>query len=168
VKIPEGMVVVIDTREQNPFFKRPPKGLTIVRDTLKVGDYSLRGFEDEIAVERKDIHDFLKSISHDRKRFKSMLSSMSEYFRKFIVIEGGLSEVLSPVEIKKGIGTGDSVRPLSKKYVNMNPEAVFQTIVSIMVRYGVAFFFAEDRRQAEKLTLSVLTKFYLLKRSHEL
>ena len=43
---PKGFIIVIDTREQAPLFIGSlPRGLLIVRDTLDVGDYSVRGFE---------------------------------------------------------------------------------------------------------------------------
>jgi len=43
---PKGFIVVIDTREQSPLFTGLLlRGLLVVRDTLDVGDYSIRGFE---------------------------------------------------------------------------------------------------------------------------
>lgn len=165
--VEDNFIIVIDTREQNPYFKRPPKGLIIVRDTLECGDYSLRGFEKEVAIERKELHDFLTSISHERYRFKAMLSKMADYKRKFLVIEATLDELTKGVEFtprrKK-----DFIQPLTKRVINMHPNAVYQTVVSIMCRYGVCIYFAEDRREGEKFVYSVLKKFYSLKRDNEL
>ena len=51
-------IIIIDTSEQDPFFsgRNAPKGILTIRDNLKPhgGDYSLRGFEHEIIIERKN------------------------------------------------------------------------------------------------------------------
>jgi len=166
----EGFVLIVDTREQDPLFKRPQKGLVVVRDTLPVGDYSIRGFEASgITVERKSPLDFLSSISHGRERFKEMLKKMSNYERKFLVVEGTFQEVMSPIEVPKTkFMKGGKVRPLVKTQVQMHPNAIWQTIISIMLRYNVIFFFAENRKQAEDFVLGVLRKFYRLKRESSL
>ena len=64
---PQGFVLVIDTRERNPLCTAV-KGLTVCRDTLKDGDYSIRGFEDRFAVERKQVSDFFSYIGRERKK----------------------------------------------------------------------------------------------------
>ena len=45
IVIPDGFVLITDTREQDPLFRKPPKGLLIVRDTLRAGDYSCNAGE---------------------------------------------------------------------------------------------------------------------------
>ena len=48
------MNIIIDTREQNPYtFEK--YNVTIERAVLPVGDYSLPGFEDHVAIERKHL-----------------------------------------------------------------------------------------------------------------
>ena len=172
VKKPEyadDFIIVIDSREQNPLFKRPEKGLLVVRDKLEVGDYSVRGFEHEIVCERKSINDFLGSISNNRDRFKRMLEKMKEWKLKFIMIEGTLEELLAPQTIKSGFKSIDGkVTPLTKQYSGIHPNSIYQTIISIMVRYGIIFYFASNRKDGEKFVLSVLRKFYKLKREGEL
>lgn len=169
---PSDFVIEIDTREQEPYFKNPPKNLTICRTKLDVGDYSIRGFENCITIERKGTLEFLGSISNDRERFKAELKRMIEnkISHRFIVIEGTLEEVMSYTTIgsnPKG-KSEHSVRPFTHKTVGMAPEAVFGTLVSLMIRYDVHFIFAKDRKDAEKWCLSLLLKFYKLKRGNEL
>jgi len=57
-RIPEGFVMVRDTREQKPLFADPPEGLQVITGTLLHGDYSIRGFETKFAIERKQMSDF--------------------------------------------------------------------------------------------------------------
>ena len=55
------------------FLHAPPKGLTIVRDKLDIGDYSVRGFEREIVIERKSLGDLYGSCFGDWPRFLTEL-----------------------------------------------------------------------------------------------
>jgi ERCC4-type nuclease len=57
-KIPPGLVLVQDTREQQPLFAVPQDGLEVVSGTLPHGDYSIKGFEQKFVIERKKISDF--------------------------------------------------------------------------------------------------------------
>lgn len=49
--------IVIDTREQTPL-SHWPEWVQPVRGTLKTGDYSIAGYEEAFAVERKSLADF--------------------------------------------------------------------------------------------------------------
>ena len=63
------MKILIDSREQNPYsfsgFDVEP-----ITTALPSGDYSLPGFTDRVAVERKELNDLLGCLTHDRDRFK--------------------------------------------------------------------------------------------------
>ena len=48
--------IIEDTREQTPLTF--PEGIAVERDTLSTGDYSIRGYENCFAIERKSITDF--------------------------------------------------------------------------------------------------------------
>uniref|UniRef100_A0A6H1Z9A2 Putative nuclease n=1 Tax=viral metagenome TaxID=1070528 RepID=A0A6H1Z9A2_9ZZZZ len=144
---PNGFILIIDTRENDNLFKRPPKGLTVVRDTLDAGDYSVRGFERSIVVERKSLPDFLGSIGHDRERFKKELDKLRDYERKWVFLEAAHEECLS-----------------YNQYSQMHPNAVRQTIASIEIRYGVPFYFQASRHSMERYLLDLFTKFYRVKR----
>jgi len=56
------MIILIDTREKLPF--QFGRDLKTVRTKLEVGDYSLKGLEHAVAVERKSLDDFIHSTIH--------------------------------------------------------------------------------------------------------
>lgn len=150
--IPEGFCLVIDSREQDGLFRKPPKGLLMVRDTLPSGDYSIRGFENIIAVERKGLNDFYGSIGNGRDRFKRELERLKSYDWAGLMIEAEEHTVLSA----------------SSMYTAMHPNAIRQTIVSIELRYRIGVYYAKTRADAERWTLDRLMYFYNLKRKGEL
>jgi ERCC4-type nuclease len=145
---PEGFALVRDTREQTGLFiPQPPKGLMLVIDTLKYGDYSIRGFEGSIAVERKNIDDLWSSVTVDADRFKRELEHLMEYERKWILVEGLESEYLA-------------FRPERK----VHPNAVRQALASIEGRMGIPVHQAESQAHAERWILDVFIKYYRMKR----
>jgi ERCC4-type nuclease len=77
--------IVIDTREIQPLkFTR----LEAVAGTLYTGDYSIRGLEDQFAVERKSIDDLANCcLSSNRGRFEHELHRLRGFgFKRLLVI----------------------------------------------------------------------------------
>lgn len=144
---PEGFVLVRDTREQTGLFVKPPKGLIIVRDTLRVGDYSIRGFETLISVERKNIDDLWTSVTVDADAFKEKMITLAQYERKYLLIDGLESEYLSN-------------RPERK----IHPNQIRQALASIEGRIGVPVHQSENIESSERWMIDMFVKFYLQKR----
>lgn len=147
---PDGFVVVVDTREQTPLFLRaqPPKGLVVVRDKLDAGDYSIRGFESQIAVERKSIPDLYQSMTQGRDRFTVALRKFEGLFWRGLVVEGTEDEVMNPCE----------------SFSSIHPNSVSGGLTAIAVRYNLHIYFAINKKAAEKWILDRFIKFYKIKR----
>jgi DNA excision repair protein ERCC-4 len=140
-------VLLIDTREQNPF-KFAGSGLHIKFETLAAGDYSIEGFVSQIAIERKSLGDFLGSIGAGRERFKRELEKLGSYERAAVVVEADFSHI------------SGGQHPISR----ISPEAATATIAAIWIDYGIPVLCCASRQEAEKLTLRVLQRFFLKKR----
>jgi len=87
------MIVTIDTREQTAYdFTR--YGATTERGTLSTGDYSIKGFHDKVAVERKTIDDLVGCLmGKERERFERELSRgrALEFFA--VVVEASMENI---------------------------------------------------------------------------
>ena len=81
-------VLVVDTREQNPFdFSRFEGWFSgVERRALKLGDYSISGLEDVCVVERKDLSDLVRSFTVERPVFVARLRQMAEYPHCLLVV----------------------------------------------------------------------------------
>jgi ERCC4-type nuclease len=146
---PDGMILICDTREQTPLFlPKSPKGLVIVRDTLKYGDYSLKGWEDMISIERKNLDDLWSSVTVDADRFKRELVELSKYERKWILVEGTEAEALRP-----DLG-GRSI----------HPNSIRGALTSIQVRAGIPIYFGYSRSESERWVLDIFSRYYKWKR----
>jgi ERCC4-type nuclease len=97
--------IIVDSREQSPYsfkgFKcdAAKKGRPLLVCTevagLKSGDYSLKGFEDRIAVERKSLQDFYGTLGQGRERFERELVRLSVMDFAAVVVEADWPTILS-------------------------------------------------------------------------
>lgn len=138
------MRILIDTREQQPFsFTRYE--VATEPATLPVGDYSLPGFEDRGAVERKSLNDLVGCLmgkDRDRDRFERELARGRHYDLFAMVVEANLADV------SQGRYRSD-----------MKPQAALQSIIAFQVRYRLSIVWAGSREGAEYMTYSLLAKY---------
>ena len=136
------MQIFIDTREQAPFTF---KGYDVAPETatLPVGDYSLPGFQDRAAVERKELNDLIACLMNgNRERFERELARGRHYDLFAVVVEASLADV------SQGRYRSD-----------MKPQAALQSIITFQVRYRIPFVWAGNRTGAEYMTYSFLAKY---------
>jgi DNA excision repair protein ERCC-4 len=87
---PANLVAVVDSREQNPLDLAP---LRQIPGTLATGDYSLRGLESVVAIERKSLVDLLACIGQERDRFHREVHRLLAYPVRALVVESTWPEI---------------------------------------------------------------------------
>jgi ERCC4-type nuclease len=143
-------IVVADSREQLPWlFNAISAGgkaviVPVERGTLQSGDYSIKGLENVVAIERKSVSDFYGSITTGRTRLEAEFQRMEAMQFSAIIVEDRFESVLDP-------GFHGS---------RVNPNAVRATVASWSVKYKTRWFFVPSRTQAERLAFELLSKFY--------
>jgi len=132
------MVILTDTREQLPYSFNTPSET----GALAVGDYSIVGLEDHIAIERKTLDDLIACLTTGRERFERELykGKALDYFA--LVIESSLSDIAAG-------------RYRSK----MNAHSAIQSLLAFSVRYRLPVWFAESREYGARVTESLLNKY---------
>jgi ERCC4-type nuclease len=150
-KVPDGLVLIQDTREQRPLFTSPPEGLEVVRDALPYGDYSLRGFEDEFCIERKQLSDFYAYIGRERHR---TLKKMEEF--RSITSSGGFVGLV--------IETTEADLLAGYIMTRVSPETARQALISFEMRYGVHVYYSRSRNDIARWILDRAIKFYQIQR----
>lgn len=136
------MKIIQDSREQHPFtFERFP--VEVERAALPAGDYSLPGFEDRVAIERKEVNDLIGCLMNgNRERFERELAKLRFYDLAAVTVEASLDDV------SRG-----------RYRSEMKPQAALQSIFAFQVRYRVPFMFCGSRPGAEYATFSLLEKY---------
>ena len=87
---PSQVVCLIDNREQRPLCLDP---LRTESATLATGDYSLRGLEHHVCIERKSLDDLLGCVGRDRDRFERELQRMLAYPVRCLLVEATWAEI---------------------------------------------------------------------------
>jgi ERCC4-type nuclease len=145
--IPEDMVVIIDTREQLPLWlPKPPNGLAVVRSKLDNGDYSIRGFENKFAIERKS-NDIFAYLTGERPKTKEKLIRLLDYEFKALVIEYEEEELYMP-----------------HFFTDVPPEVIRQSLVSFEIKYGLHIFYG-SKKAIERKVLDWMIYYWKIKRS---
>jgi ERCC4-type nuclease len=86
---------IIDSREQRPVTLEYKKGLLLKAEqgTLYTGDYSIKGVENLVAIERKSLDDLMGCIGSHRERFEREIIRLKGYEVKAIIVESTWSKI---------------------------------------------------------------------------
>lgn len=137
---PSALRIVVDTREQNPW---PLTGFETRRGTLHAGDYSLAGYENSVAIERKSKEDAWGCVGGGRKRFVACVERLAALDRAAIVIECSLSDML--------------VKPPYVKRVT--PATAVGSYISWACGYRIPVFWCDNREYAERVAVRFLAAY---------
>lgn len=133
--------ICVDTREQAPWVF-PPEVHTAPA-TLSAGDYSLSGFEDLVAIERKSLADLVACIGPERERFVRELIRLRGYRCRAVVVEATLQAILS------------------HGYRSMTtPASVVGSLASWQVKHEIPVVFAGDAAGAAVYALAILRNYH--------
>lgn len=133
------MIIVIDTRETDEYAFGD---IVILRQKLDAGDYSIAGLEERVAIERKNLDDFVGTVIYQKKRFHNELCALARMDFSAIIVEASLTDILDH-RYKSG------VRPVS----------VIGAAVAVMVEYRIPVIFAGNRQLACHVTQSILQRY---------
>jgi ERCC4-type nuclease len=145
LKTPRG-IVLVDTREQNPFdFSRFTGWFTGgEKRALELGDYTISGLEDICVVERKDLADLVHSLTVERPTFVNRLRRMSLHPHRLLVITTSLSQIKSPYP-----------------HSSASPNRILQSLVAVLAGLSVPFITTETHELGEEIVASYLHQIHL-------
>lgn len=85
--------IIVDTREQQPLIFGDAVG--VERSCLTIGDYSVRGLESRVRIERKRIGEIAGMCGGDRDRLDRQVKALCDFPVRMLIIEGRLSEIVT-------------------------------------------------------------------------
>jgi ERCC4-type nuclease len=146
-KIPKPTILV-DTREQLPFeFLNVPNWIEKTKKKkLDVGDYSIEGMEDQIALERKTLTDLITTLMQHRKRFFKLCEKLAKYRWRALLIEATYEDVKSPYD---DLNT------------EAHPNAVSGSLDALEAKFGIPVIYTSFYRSlSEEKAASWLSKHF--------
>ncbi len=135
----ESWTIAIDTREKRPLEFTWPHSLV----TLATGDYSIVGLEDQVAVERKALPDFVSTLIHNRDRFHRELERFRAIQFRCIIVESDMRKLF-----------------LKSLRSRAHPMSIIGLALAAMIDYNIPILFCSTREIAAKVTLSFLHRAY--------
>jgi ERCC4-type nuclease len=87
---PEQVTAVIDTREQTPLDLAP---LRVEVGTLDTGDYTAKGLEHVVRIERKSLSDLVGCVGRERERFEREVTRLLAYPVRVLVVEATWEQI---------------------------------------------------------------------------
>ena len=138
--------VIRDNREQTPWIF--PPDIEVIDGTLSTGDYTIKGLESWICIERKEFSDFIACCGTGRDRFIRELDRMRAFPWKVVVIEGRYSDCVKGNYRSK-----------------IAPQSVTGSIASWTGKFGVSFMFVENSKDAADFAMQMMNS--LVKSMHD-
>ena len=145
--------IAIDGRENSPYhFRglrtdakdgRRPLAVRTEYAHLKTGDYSIKGCESLVTVERKSLADLYSTLGQGRDRFQREHERMTEMQFACVVVESDWQTVINNP-------------PTHSK---LNPKTIWRTAISWQLRYDVPWYMLGTRRLAEIWTYRTLERW---------
>lgn len=137
---PPPFTVVIDSREQLPLaFGNWPTAFAALRS----GDYSIAGYEDRIAIERKSLPDLFACVGRERERFERELERLASLDYAALVIEAPLERLLRGYQRSQVPG-----------------RTVVGSLLAWSVEYRLPVFAVRGRRMAAAVVRKLLVKWF--------
>ena len=138
------MIIICDTREQSPYQFEPEKYPDVILEsgTLQTADYSLKGFEAKIGIERKSLDDLAGTLTSGRERFQKECERGQglDYFA--LVIEASMEDVRR-----------------HNYRSRMKPQSLLQSLFAYSIRYGLHVLWCGNRQGGEYTVYSLLQKY---------
>lgn len=139
----EQIIIIEDSREQTPLSFDGLRGVDVIRQGLKTGDYSLQGYESQLCFERKSVADLVGTLIGGHERFLREMERMKDFEVKYILVEQSAGAVY---------------RYCSKLGWEYKFDTIMQSLLAYAYYYHVRVRFCKDRKDMAE---------YIVKKSKE-
>ena len=141
--------IIRDTREKQGWFFT---GEQVEFKGLTTGDYSLKGFEDKICIERKkSVGELASNVT--QARFEREMERMAEIPHAFIFLEFSMYDLdIYPA--------GTNLPRKVKRKIKVRGKFIKSILRRYLLDYNIQTILCGDALQAEAMALSLLKDFY--------
>lgn len=147
------MIIIQDTREKTPWNFDFYGGKQKV-GTLKTGDYSIEGFEDQFCIERKrSTGEISMNLGTKRKAFENEMARMMSFKKKYLIFEFSINDLLD-------FPARSGIPPYQLKYVRMNAGFMISSLEKLEEKYGFEVIYCNNTQQATETAFQLITEFY--------
>ena len=141
--------VLRDNREQKPLdfeYRKTPYHVCLGTEdtTLETGDYTIKGLEDKLCVERKgSVSEIAQNLGTGNMRFMDEIARMASFPHKFIICEFPFSDLMRWPE-------GAGLSYAQQKKVRIRANYMIMRMTEFQVQNGIQVMYFDNRDQAQK------------------
>lgn len=145
--------VIKDTREQDGWFFAPYdkcEGMEI--GTMHTGDYTLKGYEDVVCVERKaSVSEIAMNLGRKKKPFQEEIERMKDFHFSFLILEFSMDNVLKYPE-------GSKVPRAARSKVKVTGKYLLKCLMEFEIWYNTKIIFCGNKQNAFLVTNSIFKR----------
>lgn len=158
----EKPVLIIDTREKQPWdFDGDEAFEEVIYEKLDGGDYSIRGMEHIITIERKaTVDELFTNFTKDKKRIAAEFERLKDHKFKIIVVEETCDDIMNPNKYYV------NKKKINRQSPKMPVAVVTSNLTKLMLEQGVHIIYGGMRAQA--MARGILLHAYELHRKGQL
>lgn len=145
--------VIKDTREQDGWFFSPYdkcEGMEI--GTLHTGDYTLKGYEEVVCVERKaSVSEIAMNLGRKKKPFQEEIERMRDFPFSFLILEFNMEDVIKYPE-------GSRVPKAARSKVRVTGKYLLKCLMEFEIWYNTKIIFCSNKQNAFLVTNSIFKR----------
>lgn len=142
--------IIKDTREQTGWDFLPTEhceGMEI--GTLKTGDYTIKGSEDLICIERKcSVEEIANNLGKNYTTFSKEIKRMESFRHAFIICEFGMTELINYPKFSK-------LPPWLKKQIRLKGPFLLKRLNEIQLTTNVKVLLCDSADNAQEAASSI-------------
>lgn len=150
--------ILIDQREKSPWTfkgltgKKGGKEVKVVPKTekvhIKTGDYTIKGYEDSLFIERKSKEDLYSTVGQNRDRFERELVRMSN-----AATNGGYAAI-----VVESAWRDTFHEPPERS--SLNPASLEASLLAWSMRYNIHLIYRPGKFWAERAAYQIMNRFW--------
>lgn len=145
--------IIIDTREQKPWtFENATDSIVVntYREKLDTGDYTVRGLEPILTIERKaSVGELVGNISESR--FKNELDRLLSYKYRYLFLEFDFQDVFRWDDVSQYLTLSNSQRKITSKFI-------MRYMSDIQTKYDIPIVFCTNWFYAQRYGLNIMRR----------
>lgn len=140
--------VIVDTREKLPWEMNSARVLGREIEKLDTGDYTVKGLEDKLCIDRKaSVSELAQNIT--TKRFIRELERIKEFPHAFLILEFSASDIF---DFPHSADLPEAV----KNRIRVNGNFLMRCLSRLQIKYDFNIIFAGSRSNAERIAVNLM------------
>lgn len=143
-------IILKDTREKNGWdFESFDRCIAVANWGLKTGDYTVKGLEKHLVIERKaSTGELAINLGKKREAFENEIERMSKFRWKYIVCEFSIDDLMN---FPKNSG----IPKKQIQFVRMNGKFMWKKLCEYQENSGIQVVFCENKEHAEERAMII-------------